>query len=165
MAKPNNSKTGGNDSGLNFEAQVWAAAEQAVPAPSSRINYTALKLARVNLAICRSRGQGWLCASTPRNAGSFRTDLHPDLKADFVPVRKDLANPPFNMSDWGGENLRQDVRWKFAMPSVNKVNYAWIQLFLHHLGALRDALLPKLLSGELRVPLTANAAGDPVVKT
>jgi type I restriction enzyme M protein len=45
----------------------------------------------------------------PRNADSFRADLHPDLKADLVPVRKDLANPPFNMSDWGGENLRQDV--------------------------------------------------------
>ena len=51
-----------------------------------------------------------------RNADSFRQDLHPDLKADFVPVRKDLANPPFNMSDWGGENLRQDVRWKFWIP-------------------------------------------------
>jgi type I restriction enzyme M protein len=40
-------------------------------------------------------------------------NLHPDLKADFMPVWKDLANPPFNMSDWGGENLRQDVRWQF----------------------------------------------------
>jgi hypothetical protein len=76
----------------------------------------------------------------PRNAASLRTDLHPDLKADFVPVRKDLAtatrasaktelakpnrrsvgetelHPPFNMSHWGGENLWQDVRWKFGMP-------------------------------------------------
>jgi type I restriction-modification system DNA methylase subunit len=60
----------------------------------------------------------------PRHADSFRADLHPDLKADFVPVRKDLANPPFNMSDWGGENLRQDVRWKFGMPPVNNANYA-----------------------------------------
>jgi len=42
--------------------------------------------------------------------------LHPDLKADFI-----LANPPFNMSDWGGENLRQDVRWKFGMPPVNTI--------------------------------------------
>ena len=70
----------------------------------------------------------------PRNADSFRADLHPDLKADFVPVRKDLANPPFNMSDWGGENLRQDVRWKFGMPPVNNANYAWIQHFIHHLS-------------------------------
>jgi type I restriction enzyme M protein len=49
-----------------------------------------------------------------RNADSFRTDLHPDLKADFI-----LANPPFNMSDWGGENLRQDVRLKFGMPQIS----------------------------------------------
>jgi len=69
-----------------------------------------------------------------RNADSFRADLHPDLKADLVPVRTDLANPPFNMSDWGGENLRQDVRWKFGMPPVNNANYAWIQHFIHHLS-------------------------------
>jgi len=50
--------------------------------------------------------------------------LHPDLKADFI-----LANPPFNMSDWGGENLRQDVRWKFGMPPVSNSNDAWIQNF------------------------------------
>jgi type I restriction enzyme M protein len=62
-------------------------------------------------------------------ADSFRADLHPDLKADFI-----LANPPFNMSDWGGENLRQDVRWKFGMPPVNNANYAWIQHFIHHLS-------------------------------
>ncbi len=55
--------------------------------------------------------------------------MHPDLKADFI-----LANPPFNMSDWGGENLRQDVRWKFGMPPVNNANYAWIQHFIHHLS-------------------------------
>ncbi len=65
----------------------------------------------------------------PRNADSFRSDLHPDLKADFI-----LANPPFNMSDWGGEHLRQDVRWKFGMPPVNNANYAWIQHFIHHLS-------------------------------
>jgi type I restriction enzyme M protein len=67
--------------------------------------------------------------TSPRNADSFRADLHPDLKADFI-----LANPPFNMSDWGGENLRQDVRWKYGMPPVNNANYAWIQHFIHHLS-------------------------------
>jgi type I restriction enzyme M protein len=67
----------------------------------------------------------------PRNADSFRADLHPDLKADFI-----LANPPFNMSDWGGENPRQDVRWKFGMPPVNNANYAWIQHFIHHLSPM-----------------------------
>ncbi len=65
----------------------------------------------------------------PRNADSFRQDLHPDLKADFI-----LANPPFNMSDWGGENLRQDVRWKFGMPPAGNANFAWVQHFIHHLS-------------------------------
>jgi type I restriction enzyme M protein len=87
-------------------------------------NYTTWKLARMNLAI-----RGIDANLGPRNADSFRTDLHPDLKADFI-----LANPPFNMSDWGGEHLRQDVRWKFGMPPVNNANYAWIQHFIHHLS-------------------------------
>ena len=69
-------------------------------------NYTTWKLARMNLAI-----RGIDANLGPRNADSFRADLHPDLKADFI-----LANPPFNMSDWGGENLRQDVR-KLAAES------------------------------------------------
>jgi type I restriction enzyme M protein len=87
-------------------------------------NYTTWKLARMNLAI-----RGIDANLGPRNADSFRADLHPDLKADFI-----LANPPFNMSDWGGEILRQDVRWKFGMPPVNNANYAWIQHFIHHLS-------------------------------
>src|ERR1017187_6639235 len=87
-------------------------------------NYNTWKLARMNLAI-----RGIDANLGPRNADSFRQDLHPDLKADFI-----LANPPFNMSDWGGENLRQDVRWKFGMPPVNNANYAWIQHFIHHLS-------------------------------
>jgi type I restriction enzyme M protein len=87
-------------------------------------NYTTWKLARMNLAI-----RGIDANLGPRNADSFRADLHPDLKADFI-----LANPPFNMSDWGGENLRQDVRWKYGMPPVNNANYAWIQHFIHHLS-------------------------------
>ena len=73
---------------------------------------TTWKLARMNLAI-----RGIDANLGPRNADSFRRDLHPDLKADFI-----LANPPFNMSDWGGENLRADVRWKFGMPPVNNAN-------------------------------------------
>jgi type I restriction enzyme M protein len=87
-------------------------------------NFTTWKLARMNLAI-----RGIDANLGQRNADSFRQDLHPDLKADFI-----LANPPFNMSDWGGENLRQDVRWKYGMPPVNNANYAWIQHFIHHLS-------------------------------
>src|SRR5436305_11881525 len=87
-------------------------------------NYTTWKLARMNLAI-----RGIDANLGPRNADSFRADLHPDLKADFI-----LANPPLNRSDWGGEHLRHDVRWKFGMPPVNTANYAWIQHFIHHLS-------------------------------
>ncbi len=125
MAKGNHQKPA-NGSTLDFEAQLWAAAEQAVPALYCNrrkrwpcASTTTWKLARMSLAI-----RGIDANLGPRNADSFRADLHPDLKADFI-----LANPPFNMSDWGGENLRQDVRWKFGMPPVNNANYAWIQHF------------------------------------
>ena len=104
MPKVKNQKQN-NDSGLNFEAQLWAAADK------MRGHIDASEYKHVVLGL------------------SFRTDLHPDLKADFI-----LANPPSNMSDWDGENLRQDVRWKFGMPPVNNANYAWIQHFLHHLS-------------------------------
>jgi len=87
-------------------------------------NFTTWKLARMNLAI-----RGIDANLGQRNADSFRQDLHPDLKADFI-----LANPPFNMSDWGAENLRQDVRWKFGQPPANNANYAWVQHFIHHLA-------------------------------
>jgi type I restriction enzyme M protein len=81
------------------------------------------KLAKMNLGI---RG---IEADLKEPADSFLRDLHPDLKADFV-----LANPPFNMSDWGGENLREDKRWKYGVPPVNNANFAWIQHFIHHLS-------------------------------
>src|SRR3989442_445861 len=101
---------------VGFEAQLWAAADKMrghMDAPE----YTTWKPARMNLAI-----RGIDANLGPRNADSFRKDLHPGLKADLVPVWKDLANPPFNMSDWGGENLWQDIRWKFGIPSVNNAN-------------------------------------------
>lgn len=87
-------------------------------------NSTTWRLAMMNLAI---RG---LDANFGRqHADSFHNDLHKDLRADFI-----LANPPFNMSDWGGERLREDARWKYGIPPVNNANYAWIQHFIHHLS-------------------------------
>jgi len=87
-------------------------------------NPTTWKLAKMNLAI---RG---IDANLGRHqADSFQNDLHKDLKADFI-----LANPPFNMSDWGGQRLKEDVRWKFGTPPANNANYAWIQHFIHHLS-------------------------------
>jgi type I restriction enzyme M protein len=63
------------------------------------------------------------------NEGSFHKDELRDLKADFV-----LANPPFNISDWGGDRLREDVRWKYGPPPAGNANFAWIQHILHHLA-------------------------------
>ena len=60
---------------------------------------------------------------------SFHNDQHPDLRADYI-----LANPPFNVSDWGGERLRDDKRWEHGVPPVGNANFAWVQHFLHHLA-------------------------------
>ena len=87
-------------------------------------NPTTWRLAHMNLAI---RGIETNLGSQP--ADSFVRDLHPDLKADYI-----LANPPFNVSDWSGKLLRDDVRWKFGVPPVGNANYAWIQHFIHHLA-------------------------------
>ena len=82
------------------------------------------KMAKMNLAI-----HGIECDLGKEPGDSFTRDLHPDLKADFV-----LANPPFNMSDWGGEGLREDKRWKYGKPPVGNANFAWVQHFIHHLS-------------------------------
>ena len=87
-------------------------------------NPTTWKLAKMNLAI-----RGIESNLGPENADSFHRDLHPDLKADYL-----IANPPFNMSDWGGERLREDVRWKFGAPPAGNANFAWVQHFIHHLA-------------------------------
>jgi type I restriction enzyme M protein len=87
-------------------------------------NPTTWRLARMNLAIRRIDAN-----LGPEPADTFLRDLHPDLKADFI-----LANPPFNMSDWGGERLAGDVRWKYGAPPAGNANYAWIQHIVHHLA-------------------------------
>lgn len=80
-------------------------------------NPTTWKLAKMNLAI---RGIDANLGS--QNADTFHNDLHKRLKADYI-----LANPPFNISDWGGERLQDDVRWKFGTPPPGNANYAWLQ--------------------------------------
>jgi type I restriction enzyme M protein len=87
-------------------------------------NHTTWRLAKMNLAI-----RGIDANLGPEPADSFRRDLHPDLKADYV-----LANPHFNDSDWGGGQLRDDPRWKFGPPPVGNANFAWVQHFIHHLA-------------------------------
>ena len=87
-------------------------------------NPTTWRLAKMNLAL-----RGIEANLGPHHADTFRNDLHKDLKADFV-----LANPPFNMSDWGGENLKDDVRWKFGVPPPGNANFAWVEHMIHHLA-------------------------------
>jgi type I restriction enzyme M protein len=87
-------------------------------------NPTTWRLARMNLAI-----RGIEANLGAENADTFHRDLHRDLKADFI-----LANPPFNVSDWGGDRLREDVRWKYGVPPVGNANFAWVQHFIHHLS-------------------------------
>jgi len=87
-------------------------------------NPTTWRLCKMNLAIRGINGD-----LGPQHADSFHNDLHKDLKADFV-----LANPPFNVSDWGGDRLRDDVRWNYGVPSVGNANFAWVQHMVHHLS-------------------------------
>jgi type I restriction enzyme M protein len=88
-------------------------------------NQTTWRLAKMNLAI---RG---IDSSQVRwnNEGSFLNDAHKDLKADFI-----IANPPFNVSDWSGELLRNDARWQYGTPPTGNANFAWLQHFLYHLA-------------------------------
>ena len=65
----------------------------------------------------------------PYQADTFFNDIHKTLKADFI-----MANPPFNLSNWGQEKLKDDVRWKYGIPPAGNANYAWIQHMIHHLG-------------------------------
>lgn len=87
-------------------------------------NYTTWRLAKMNLAV-----RGIDSDIRWNNEGSFHKDELRDLKADFI-----LANPPFNISDWGGDRLREDIRWKFGVPPVGNANYAWLQHIYHHLA-------------------------------
>ena len=88
-------------------------------------NPTTWRLCKMNLAI-----RGIDANLGTHAADSFHNDLHRDLRADYV-----LANPPFNMSDWGGELLTDDIRWRYGVPPAGNANFAWVQHRLHHLNA------------------------------
>lgn len=85
-------------------------------------NPTTLRLTKMNLAI---RG----IDAKIELGDTFLNDKHKDLKADFI-----MANPPFNVSDWSGEQLRDDIRWKYGMPPTGNANYAWLQHYVHKLS-------------------------------
>ena len=82
------------------------------------------KMAKMNMAL-----RGLEANFGAHQADTFHNDLHPTLKADFV-----MANPPFNISDWGGERLTDDVRWKYGVPPTGNANYAWMQHMISHLA-------------------------------
>ena len=86
-------------------------------------NYTTWQLAKMNLAI-RGIDGGQIA-----HGDSFHNDRHPDLKADYI-----LANPPFNVSEWGGERLQGDQRWVYGTPPEGNANFAWVQHMVRHLA-------------------------------
>lgn len=130
-------------------------------------NQTTWRLAKMNLAIrgIDSSNVKW------NNEGSFLNDVHKDLKADFI-----IANPPFNDSDWNGELLRDDARWKILgaklPPPPANANYAWIMHFLYHLAPnglagfvlAKGSLTTKTNNeGEIRKALIENDLVDCIV--
>lgn len=87
-------------------------------------NPTTWKLAQMNLAI-----RGIDADLGQYNADTFFNDCHPTLRADFI-----MANPPFNLSDWGADRLQDDVRWKYGVPPAGNANFAWLQHMIYHLA-------------------------------
>ena len=109
-------------------------------------NQTTWRLAKMNLAIrgIDSSQVKW------NNEGSFLNDAHKDVKADFI-----IANPPFNVSDWSGEQLRGDARWQYGTPPAGNANFAWLQHFVYHLA-------PTGMAGVVlaKGALTSNTSGE-----
>ncbi len=87
-------------------------------------NPTTWKLAQMNLAI-----RGIEANLGNYNADTFFNDCHPTLRADYI-----MANPPFNLSDWGADKLKDDVRWQYGMPPSGNANFAWLQHMIYHLA-------------------------------
>ncbi len=102
----------GNGGKVHGDISIWG----------QESNHTTWRIAQMNLAIRGIEGR-------IAHGDSFHSDRHPDLKADFV-----LANPPFNVSDWGGERLAEDRRWQYGVPPRGNANFAWVQHIVHHLA-------------------------------
>ncbi len=124
------------------------------------LNETTWRLAKMNMAI---RG----IDADIRRGDTLTHDQLPDLKADYI-----IANPPFNISDWGQEHLQDDIRWKYGMPPKGNANFAWIQHMIHHLSprgtagfVLANGSMTSQSSGEgeIRKQLVLNDAVDCIV--
>lgn len=102
------------------------------------LNATTWKICKMNLAIRGLSGD-----IGPHQDDSFHNDLHKNLRADFI-----LANPPFNISDWGGNQLKEDARWAYGVPPAGNANYAWLEHIIYHLSP-RGAAGVVLANGSL----------------
>lgn len=87
-------------------------------------NPTTWKMAKMNLAI---RGIDCNLGEIPED--TFLNDQHPTMRADYI-----MANPPFNLTPWGADKLKEDQRWKYGMPPAGNANFAWIQHMIWHLS-------------------------------
>jgi type I restriction enzyme M protein len=113
-------------------------------------NATTWRLCKMNLAIRGIEGN-----LGSHNADTFHNDLHRDTKADYI-----LANPPFNISDWGGERLPLDLRWRFGPPPSGNANFAWVQHIIHHLA-------PRGIAGFVLAngSMSSNQSGEGQIRT
>ncbi len=114
-------------------------------------NQTTYRLCRMNLAIRGIDGSNikW------NTEGSFLNNAHKDLKADYI-----IANPPFNVSDWSGDLLRDDARWEYGTPPPGNANFAWVQHFLYHLKPNGGHAGFVLANGSL----SSNTGGEGVIR-
>ena len=113
-------------------------------------NPTTWKLCKMNLAI-----RGLEANLGKHNADSFHDDQHKTLKANYI-----LANPPFNVSDWGGERIQDDIRWKYGVPPTGNANFAWLQHMLHHLNPVGGVDGTVLANGSL----SSNTSNEGVIR-
>ena len=113
-----NAHAGGNGNGGKLPKGV----ANRIAVYGQESNYTTWRLAKMNLAIRGIEGR-------IEHGDSFLNDRLEDIRADFV-----LANPPFNVKDWGGERIREDKRWKYGVPPKGNANFAWVQHIVHHLA-------------------------------
>ena len=104
--------------------QAHSGNRQRISVYGQESNADTWKMAKMNMAI-----RGIDADFGPYQADTFFNDLHKSLKADFI-----MANPPFNLSNWGQNKLQEDIRWKYGIPPAGNANYAWIQHMIHHLA-------------------------------
>lgn len=125
-------------------------------------NHTTFRLARMNLAI-----RGILGDIRWNQEGTLKRDAFPDERFDFI-----LANPPFNISDWDGDQLREDHRWRFGTPPAGNANFAWLAHVHHHLSAngiagvvMANGSMSSMQSGEgdIRKAMVQQDAVDAIV--